>query len=324
MLPQSYLNSPPRSLDLTLSQLEGWVFGNCANLYCINLISTKIVGPYQFSGCKKLERVHLPKATLVKWRAFEHCEILKHVKLTHDVKFKKVKLDGRGWSEATIRTTHHTVFLRNEQPSTRLFALLTQCAFLGCPLLEILANASKFDIDTGSRDHDGANDPTVGIVSYLKYRCQLDDNPKVCRIILSCLKMCNTFKGEQPQATTDDPIMGFMSGTKKGNDMRDIVKLILLFKVGQAKDDLRTQSKGILLGIALGTGKLLKLDNNIWNLYYWGIYVDDEGKRTTVTRAIETGALHRDNAWKSWGFKVNNETGDMHDKKEILVGTLPL
>ena len=48
--------------------------------------------------------------------------------------------------------------------------VVEQGAFVGCILLEVLAESGGFEFDTGDTDELGCNDPTVGITMFAKWR----------------------------------------------------------------------------------------------------------------------------------------------------------
>jgi len=190
-------------------------------------------------------------------------------------------------------------------------------AFSSCPSLAVLAASIGFELDTGDKDilSGGKNDHTVGITRFSKWRNQMVDNKEYYRTAMVMLELANTpLNGNGGmRATTEDPLWAFLAGPG-----RDLARLVLYFKLGVkvGKGNLGEASKAKLLEVGLEL-KMLRMENNRWNMGHRGVVVDEEGKviEGGIREAVRRGLVIKGNHWVYLMARGLNEKGnrDVHD-----------
>lgn len=170
-----------------------------------------------------------------------------------------------------------------------------------------------FNCDIGDRYGQGYwNDPTSGISLYLQTRSLQDVNREVYKTCTSMMELCNRRNGEgRVRAHTEDGIFQFLAGPG-----RDVAEKVLEFKCGVkvGHGDLRDVSPSELLAIGLEIGAL-KVYNNMWNIGFWGVIVDEEGREIEggIWEAVGRNLITEGHMGFCWGL-FENASGNVFDK----------
>ena len=161
---------------------------------------------------------------------------------------------------------------------------LNPMSFHNCLSLEVLAAASNFNINTGTRlTPFGANDNTDGITRYLKWRNENDLLMELYFTTVTMLKLCERDDKDPnvpPRATPNDAVMKFL--VEKGCGKFGFGRHVLSFVYGErGEGDLRGVKKERLLQSAL---KFNLIPAGIDSIgahmirQFWSVHVGTDGK----------------------------------------------
>jgi len=275
-----------------VEELENNAFYACTRLCEINVPRVKIIGNLCFGSCKSLRRLELPVATKLGENWISGCARLTEIFIPSVTSLPQ-------FSFSDMCDLRHVAISSDCSPE--------YCAFKGCSNLEILAAASKFELDNGGDCFRGI-DPTVGVMNYCKWRTEMDASKKVFETIMCLTELCNQRVClDRPglmRATTNDPVMRFLAGSGGG----DIANVIFSFvnPMMRGRGDLREASKASLLLLGLELKVLDRYDNG-FNQTYWGAIIDDEWKviRGGLKEVIARGLLDVDSAEYVWGLEYH-------------------
>jgi len=126
------------------------------NLTSLNFLHVTNISDYSFVTCKNLCYAHLPKVQKIGSYAFADCTRLKELTASHDLTTINYMAFFQCTRLSTVDVGPNVVVDRN--------------AFSECDELLRLASLAKVSTDTGDYSRGGFNDPTRGVVKYLKIK----------------------------------------------------------------------------------------------------------------------------------------------------------
>jgi len=281
--------SDPMATDLSGDfNLNGHdLLRECYNLSVVELQHVTVVGSDAFLNNTNIVEFILPHLTTCHSNTFAFCDNL-------------LKFDAPSVTCLGTRAFDGCHRLRDVR--IRSDATVFGSAFFRCFSLEVIAAAAGFNLDSGEIDERfGQVDPTVGLTRFVRWRIKMDRNKEIFKTTQCMLTLSNTQDegAGTLRATTNDPIMDFLSGPA-----RSLAGLVLSFKLGVkvGRGDMRKASKAKLLAAGLEM-KVLRMETNWTYQTFWGVVVDDEGCAVSIINAIKGGLVNRSTA-RTWGLSV--------------------
>ena len=259
--------------DRAVREIGQYAFGGCVNLWKITAPFVEGVGEQAFRDCGNLVEVVLPEVDRVDNEAFLGCSSLRKVALG------MVDMIGQ-WAFVACHDLRHITLPPDFEVD---FEVDPHHLFNYCFSLEVLAASTNFEVDTGDKDNWGDNNPTRGIIRYLKWRSESDaahrERKEQMYTYMTMIKLCETDEKDPlappARAKPNDPISKFLVEKCMGDT--GIGRHILsFFGETRGKGDLRGATKAELLAVGLEL-KVLREENNLHNEVHWGVEVDDNG-----------------------------------------------